>query len=451
MMSQPHCNPLQCPAFRVSSMTEAPSEILLGHRQLVPSSSDAQHVTLSSPSPISGVGGVALRSSFRVSSFASTSPTTLQARRSWGIPLWVSLTVPALLVAVAFMIVLWQTTSATASNTVDSLSGRVFDVVELQLEAQVSLLTRAMAATAQMGAAAVLVNSTVDSLHRYFHLTLGFIAGPSILGFASVAGEYISAKRLPNGEFQIGHCPEVANRSSPGDASLPLLQYWVVNSETQVSVLASSTPYNALARPWYTAVSDRNFTAAFSPAFLQAVQATVSLTLGVPVRSSDGSVLGVVSVFYDLSTIEDALQSTHDALGTSGVLLLLTEDGSLIASSSSRNSTNVVNLIGPLRSLLFSGSKEVLRTTLSPFGACFVYSLTISGQVRPDFYASGLNWKLFLVLPQSEYYGGLWSNNRLAVILVGVCSGTFFVVQLFFYRVIVAFHLRTLLAGLVHL
>eukprot|EP00906_Rhabdomonas_costata_P021374 RCo031034 len=54
---------------------------------------------------------------------STVSPPSSAPRCRWGIPLSTSIIMPAVLVAIAFMVVLWQTTSATASKSVESLSG----------------------------------------------------------------------------------------------------------------------------------------------------------------------------------------------------------------------------------------------------------------------------------------------------------------------------------------
>eukprot|EP00906_Rhabdomonas_costata_P012290 RCo017569 len=333
------------------------------------------------------------------------------------------------------MMVLWQISAATASHSVDSLSDRVFDVVHLQLAAQVGLFTQTMAAIAQMGAAAALVDNSVDTLEQFFFHTMNFIQGPLFVGYACTSGRFQTVRRLDTGE-------RLMNLFDPGvngtriNGSEPLLLSWTLNSAMEKVRLTSATPFNLTTRPWFTAVSSRNYSAAFSPVFQQAIQGTLGLSLGVPVRRMNGSLQGLMVVDYDLSTLQRALQSAHDALGTAGMLVLLAEDGSPIASSVTRNTTAIQKAINVLPSLPFSTYQNVLHISLAPFGPCFIFQLTISGQIRPDFFAYGLNWKLFVVLPQEEYYSGLWSNNRLGVILVVVCTVTFFAMQLFFYRFI---------------
>eukprot|EP00906_Rhabdomonas_costata_P017105 RCo024620 len=361
-----------------------------------------------------------------------------------GIPLFASLIIPPLLVTIVFMVVLWQTTSASTSQSVDFLSERVFDVVELQIFGQISLLTRGMATTAQLGAAAVLVNSSVTSLQSFFYRSISFVKGPLFFGFSTVTGLYAAARTDLTGAVQIGYC-DSTNITGTTNLTRFSLQYWNVNSALQKLSLASVTPFNPLLRPWYVAVASRNFTATFSPVFTESIQGTNGLSLGVPVRSTNGSVMGVVVVDYDLSTIQDALQVAHQALETTGMLVLFTEDGSLIAKSVSSDDNGIQETIAMLPSLPIFGPGSVLQTSLAPFGPCFVLQVIISGQVRPEFYASGLNWRLFVVIPQADYYSKVWRNNRVAAILVAVCSVTFFVVQLFFYRFILAFHMSTLL------
>eukprot|EP00906_Rhabdomonas_costata_P012293 RCo017574 len=249
---------------------------------------------------------------------ASSNPICCASGQRFGVPLCVSLIAPALLVTVAFMVVLWQTTSATTSQSVDFLAGRVFDVVELQLAARVDVLTREMAAVSQMGAAAVLMDSSVASLQSYFYHVLASIKDPFIVGYSSTHGLHVEAMRLPSGELQVAlRDPEQANVTEPE------LLYWAVNSQLQKLALASATPYNPLVRPWYTAVSSQNYTPAFSDSYEHVVLNNTLISLGVPVRSANGSVLGVVLVDYDLSTLQEAIQSAHQALRTSGMLLLL--------------------------------------------------------------------------------------------------------------------------------
>eukprot|EP00906_Rhabdomonas_costata_P011882 RCo016905 len=375
----------------------------------------------------------------------------LLSRFKCRVPLFISLILPALLVAVAFMVVLWQTTSASTSQSVGSLSSRVFDVVQLHLLGEVSLLTRGMAAAAQMGAAAVLVNPSVASLQNYFYYTLSAIEDPLVLSFTSTTGVSVNAVRLRTGERQVGLFDPGVNGTRI-NGSEPMLLLWKVGPHLEKLELASATPFNPVVRPWYTAVASRNFTTpAFSTVFQLVTQDSVALALGVPVRPLGGPLLGMVAVHYDLDTIHDALRSAHRALRTTGLLVLLAEDGSLISSSADCNSSAIRATIAKLPSLPISGVDNVLHTSLAPFGASFVLQMRVTGRVRPDFFAHGLNWRLFVILPQADYYAGVWSNNRIAAILVAVCTVTFFVVLLFFHRFILVFHLRTLLQGLVQL
>eukprot|EP00906_Rhabdomonas_costata_P017109 RCo024631 len=262
-------------------------------------------------------------------------PETQTTRR--GLPLFLSL-VPALLVAIAFMVVLWQVTSSTASKSVGSLSDRVFDVVKLQLAAQVRVLTRDMAATAQMGAAAVLVDSSVTSLQRFFYHTLNSIAGASVFSYITVTGRVASVRRMPtSGELQVGQYDPDSTGNDTGNSSssstVPLLEYWKVNAQLEKTALVSATPFNLSSQSFYNIMYSNNLSATFSPVYRQVAQGAMGLSLGVPVRFADGSIPGVVTVNYDLSTLQEALHDAHHALATSGMLVLLAEDGSLITSS----------------------------------------------------------------------------------------------------------------------
>eukprot|EP00906_Rhabdomonas_costata_P011878 RCo016898 len=369
-----------------------------------------------------------------------------------GIPLFVSLIVPALLVAVVFMVVLWQTTLLSASQSVDYVSGRILDVVHLHLLGQVSLLTREMAATAQMSVAAALVDYNETSLQHYFYHTMELIKDVGAITFISTTGAGFGILRSASDMLFLAMY-DPAKNGTRINGSEPLLQVWRVNSRLEKLSLVYTIPYDTLSRPWYIAAVSHNFSAAFSPVFQCLVPCYEgrSLGLGIPVRSPTGGVLGVLAVNYILKTIQEALDTAHQALHTTGMLVLLAEDGSLIASSVRSNSTEIQATIEALPMLSFPSSGDVMLTSLAPFGRSFVLRMTVPGQVRPDFFAYGLNWRLFVVLPQADYYAGVWANNRVAAILVGVCIVTFLVMQLFFYRFILVFHLRTLLHGLVEL
>eukprot|EP00906_Rhabdomonas_costata_P011877 RCo016897 len=307
----------------------------------------------------------------------------------WGIPLFISLIVPALLIAVVFMVVLWQTTSLSASQSVEYVSERVLDVVHLHLLGQVSLLTRGMAATAQMGAAAVLVN-TESSLQHYFYHVAAFIKDIGAISFTTTTGAGFSVLRSWDDVLYLSRHPAT-------NGSEPLLQLWRVNSSLDDLSLAYEMPFNPLSRPWYVATASHNFSAAFTPVYRSAVSIYDGpvVGLGLPVRSPTGDVLGVVAVNYIIKTVQEALKTAHQALHTSGMLVLLSEDGTLIASSVKSNSSEIHTTIETLPTLSFPSSGDVMLTSLAPFGRSFVLRMTVPGQVRPDFFAYGLNWRLF--------------------------------------------------------
>eukprot|EP00906_Rhabdomonas_costata_P011050 RCo015548 len=315
-------------------------------------------------------------------------------KRQCGVPLFVSLILPAVVVAIVFMVGMWQTTSATTLHSADSIASRVFDVVQLQLSAQISLLTQGLASTVQMGAAAVLMDSNVDSLQRYFYRVLDQIDSPLEIRYTTTTGLSVSAVRY-DGQVLVRLFDPGPNGTRI-NGSEPLLLSWTVDSQLEKLKLIAAFPYSPLSRPWYTAVASRNFSAAFSPVYQLSTQKTFAISLGVPVDTPGGELLGIVTSSYDLRTIHEALHSAHEALDTSGMLVLLDENGSLISSSMDHYPNDILETIRILPTFP-STSNGVLRASFAPFGPCFVVQTAISGQVRPDFFAYGLDWRLFVI------------------------------------------------------
>ncbi len=205
-------------------------------------------------------------------------------------------------------------------------------------------------------------------------------------------------------------------------------------------------------RPWYLTALEKK-TRAFTTVYPSASSGQLLITLAQPVYGSDGAVLGVVGADLFLKSLTDRLQAQK--ISTSGIAMLIDEQGYLIATSTKEELFS--GLEGQLKRLKPS---ESASATMRQAYAAYAdvqrsksaddpldpmqlqqYLNQLEGEkliaaMRPFGQSEGLKWTLIVAAPDSDFAGETRRSISqsvyvtLCVLILGAIAATLFAYSL---------------------
>jgi signal transduction histidine kinase len=228
--------------------------------------------------------------------------------------------------------------------------------------------------------------------------------------------------------------------------------YYTLDPETNAIrfLAADPAPYQPTSRPWYKAAADSG-EASWSEIYTDFDTSQLVITASLPVYDDAGAIAGVAGVDLFLNDISQFLSRLQ--IGESGQTFILERSGLLVASSTSE-SPFVQNAQGqPERIRATESQNDFIRATAQHIDEYFGSLDKIQPQTQMNFalkgYASqqsvgsrhflrvtafqdgkGLDWLIFVVVPESEFMAQIHANTRstimlcLVALLLAIALGT---------------------------
>ncbi|WP_243310410.1 ATP-binding protein [Fundidesulfovibrio agrisoli] len=232
-------------------------------------------------------------------------------------------------------------------------------------------------------------------------------------------GEFYGARRGERGEVQLVH----SGKSTSGDSTY----YALTPQDRAGEVVAVFKNFDPRTRPWYSAAVEAG-KPVWSPIYRHFVIKDLAITASHPVYDASGALRGVFAVDYVLSQISDYLRQMR--IGLSGWAFFMDEKGLLVATSMD------TPLYGDQESgykriaAADSGNRAVQAAALAlerqaPAGEgdgalFFTFDLdgeAIMARAVPFTDALGLNWRLVVGVPESDFLGTVNKNTQRTILL----------------------------------
>ncbi|NJN59354.1 MAG: HAMP domain-containing protein [Leptolyngbyaceae cyanobacterium SL_5_9] len=214
--------------------------------------------------------------------------------------------------------------------------------------------------------------------------------------------------------------------------------YYTLDPETNAIrfLEANPAPYQPTSRPWYKAAVDSG-EASWSEIYTDFDTSQLVITASLPVYDDAGAIAGVAGVDLFLNDINRFLSRLQ--IGESGQTFILERSGLLVASSTSE-SPFVQNDQGqPERIRATESQNDFIRATTQHIDEYFGSLDEIQSQTQMNFAldnsvgqqsgdrhflrvtafqdGKGLDWLIFVVVPESEFMGQIHANTRTTIML----------------------------------
>lgn len=226
--------------------------------------------------------------------------------------------------------------------------------------------------------------------------------------------------------------------------------YTLDQTNTTQFLETDPTPYQPKSRPWYTAAVNSN-AASWSEIYPDFDTSELVITASLPVYNDVGAIAGVAGVDLFLNDINQFLSSLQ--IGESGQTFIVERSGLLVASSTGE-SPFVENAQGrPERIQATESQSEFIRATAEHVDEYFGSLDQIQSQTQMNFVledssgqrsagnrhflrvtafqdGKGLDWLIFVVVPESEFMAQIHANTRttgilcFVALLVAIALGT---------------------------
>eukprot|EP00906_Rhabdomonas_costata_P019203 RCo028013 len=322
-------------------------------------------------------------------------------------PLWICFVLAVVVFTGAFAGSLWTTLNQAAVSSVDEIStifqANVMHGLEFRLQSVLDEMT-------------LLLNGWVSfpdversSKQNVFTYTTRLLAKtPAMLGLykATPDGEIIGAGRQSD-NLEVGYRPPSAM------GTVKNLTYWNYNGT--VGDVYLTTPFEARVQPVY-----RYAIAAQGPVFSYTLPTAISGPKNIYVSSalnnSNHTLGGVFAIYFPFSALADQLVSAHRELRSSGIMLLMEQNTGMPIATATASPTTLDADIAEIQAIVQGNTQSysAQHTRLRTFGGAVVLQALISPTQ-----ASGLHWKVVVVLPDADYYSKIWHQN----VVTGAVAG----------------------------
>jgi diguanylate cyclase (GGDEF)-like protein/PAS domain S-box-containing protein len=354
--------------------------------------------------------------------------------RSWTrIPFQTLLTIPIalqVLGAVGLVSYLsWRSGQTAVNDLANQLMGQVNDRTRDHLKHYTDLppkITELL--TQDLNSNLIrLDGNNLQPLDTYFLNRSRSFPEASFIYVGNEQGKFIGAGPFSRNQPKPQHIIEVADASTQGSYN----SYSVGGNNQRAALLESTPNYHPRQRPWYQA----GLNAArptWTSIYPSIGQPNPGLTL-THVRpyfsngnSTNGKIAGVAAVDFFLSDISSFLQSLP--ISRSGQIFILEQDDKLVATSNAAPVYQIINQ-QPQRLSASDHPDPVIRETLQRLKAdanlAQSFSSKIAGQQRfvriaPWQSEDGLNWRIVVVVPESDFNQQIQANTRSTLLLSGL-------------------------------
>eukprot|EP00906_Rhabdomonas_costata_P038733 RCo054782 len=321
----------------------------------------------------------------------------------WSVPLWVCFVLTVLAFTGAFTASLWTTLNGAAVSSVEDLSTVFQTNVMHDLRHRLQGVPEGMFPVLNSWRAIPEVGrSTMEEVFSYTYSVMNGTTAVEGMVFAQPDGTTMGCSRKSSGTLLMNY--------RPGSALITPLNLTFWNFNGSLGNIYRTVLFEPRVRPWYVAA-----VATPGPVFTNlgrsSVLVTETLVLSTAVFHSNGTLAGVLGVFCPYSVLSDELTAALSELRSSGMLLLMDQSSGLpiaqATASPATLHTDIAEVQGVMREHL--QNFDVHHRRLQTFGDSTVLHVLISAQQ-----GSGLQWRLVVVLPDSDYYSRIWRQNIVA-------------------------------------
>jgi diguanylate cyclase (GGDEF)-like protein len=258
--------------------------------------------------------------------------------------------------------------------------------------------------------------------------------------FSDTKGEFRSARRLPNGEVQIG----ARNQSTNGD-----IYYYIPNRDGDRTKLVDVRPkFDPRMRPWYKAA-----VAAGKPCWTGIYRHFVTKGLAItavhPIYDSTGNLQGVLGVDFLFSQVNKFLNGIQ--IGQTGKTFIMDRSGNLVSTSTldpiftivgeqtkriqaSNSSNRQIELTAKYLKSHFTDLSQIDRSQQLDFDIDGAKQFI---QVTPLRDRLGIDWLIIVVVPESDFMAQIDANTYTTILLCFLALAVAIVVGLVTSRWIV--------------
>jgi HAMP domain-containing protein len=224
-------------------------------------------------------------------------------------------------------------------------------------------------------------------------------------------GSFYGARRKASGEVQV-----VRNNQDTGGASW----YYAISEQGNgVKRQEVFLNFDARMRPWYQTAQIAG-KPIFSGVYRHFVFGEPTITAAYPIFNEDGQLMGVFGTDYLLSWLGNMLRSI--SIGPSGQVFVVDSDGMIVAASALMEPFEVKDGKN-IRIRAIDCKDPVLQLAAKSFAdqnPSYQFNLdnrSYSVSVR-SFQEYGLDWKIYVVLADADFTGGIWVALHKTVIII---------------------------------
>ncbi|MGB3495087.1 MAG: ATP-binding protein [Elainellaceae cyanobacterium] len=261
----------------------------------------------------------------------------------------------------------------------------------------------------------------VPSRERYFWQQIKTFPQVTHTFIGSPEGEYIGARRLPNGKEQI----DVIYQPQPtGD-----VYYYPADDQGQRQEQPEiGTPLDTRVRPWYQAALDLG-EPVWSPIYVSA-DGGLALSAAEPIYDSQGNFQGVLGTAFLCGEQVNQFLRTFQ-VGQTGQVFIIERDGALVSTSTpdpafigEGDRTERINATDSQNPLTQNAAQALLDRfgDFTQIDQSAQLDFEIEGdrqflQVTPLSDGRGLEWLIVVAVPESDFMAQINANTRTTILL----------------------------------
>ena len=340
---------------------------------------------------------------------------------------------PVLLLGVWLSTMWYEQSKQAVANLADQKISQIHDLVTLKIADAVAIPPRVCQLNEYLVHSGILDPDDLESWRPTFYKELSAFDMLSAITWGSEDGRSAWVARYVDGKTYWG---------LKEDASVPTMREWLINESGDISdTWDNSFEFDLFSRPWYITPREEGGPA-WSPPYVWAggqdsEAATLGISYGRPIYKPDGQLLGIIDTDISLNDLSGFLQSIP--IGTTGVAILASSDGQLLAAS---NNVMVVSEAGSLSKVSISSDSMIARIgqAIEQETASQNYNATIQLNEEPHYMRLsaagldvGLDWRLGTIIPESDFlrevedqfYRSLILSLAIVVIVVIFAWATF--------------------------
>jgi hypothetical protein len=211
-------------------------------------------------------------------------------------------------------------------------------------------------------------------------------------------------------------------------ATAPMMDIYRLDDKRQPVELLDSVEFDPRVRPWYRAAAERG-EPTWSVIYPDIARPILIITSVAPVYDEAGDLLGVLGIEFSLGQLSDFLRGLE--IGQTGHAFIIERTGEIVASSAEEApffSTDE----GEQRLFATDSSEPQIESaaqqSLAQFGSLAridesqQYTFELDGvrhyvEVAPLRDGRGLDWLIFVVIPETDFMGPVYDNLRTTVLL----------------------------------